>query len=269
MELLEKFKPVVYLHNDETSAPCSFESYFEQSYGATNSGIDHKYHMFSPPEVTPIDETIVHRAPIPLDWIGAHNVYLHYTGEITSPKSTMLDLIPFYCMFFYHTINSVQYIDLVYVFNFIYQPPYKLGPIYLSGEHMGDIEHVRVRTLNGRLHSIYYSAHGWSQGRWEHADNIRCYGNRPLVFIAKDSHATYPAAGTWWRIFGFASDHCGKGILWNGTLQYVSPDSKYLSYIGNMGPQGVKALGARDWSQPPDTDIRASCCYRFWYPLTK
>lgn len=71
------------------------------------------------------------------------------------------------------------------------------------GRHYGDWEHVTLRLVRAhaadtdawRLQDVYLSRHSISQ--WlGGVSGLRFTGRHPIVYIARDSHAHYPSAGT-------------------------------------------------------------------------
>jgi hypothetical protein len=93
------------------------------------------------------------------------------------------------------------------------------------GNHGGDWEHITVRsTRQGEMLSIYFAAHGSDEGMWVHASNVhfdaRGQSNRPVVFVAKAGHGSYPAQGKWSRKEGHEKysaaddDADSPGTLW-------------------------------------------------------
>lgn len=83
------------------------------------------------------------------------------------------------------------------------------------GYHGGDKERVIIlRDRESKSHDIkhvYFNAHSRGQGVWCEwsACEKNCDGDL-VVYIARNSHACYPHAGIYVRIFGFANDHCSS-----------------------------------------------------------
>lgn len=84
------------------------------------------------------------------------------------------------------------------------------------GMHEGDWEYVTVRISTDAVKTIqqvYFSAHS-KEGEW--ATNFqKTSDGRPIVFVAKDSHANYTSAGTFTRLWGVANDVTGNGTQWD------------------------------------------------------
>lgn len=277
-ELLYRFRPKVFIHPLEPISPISFDTYFYHSYLATCKKIKkhRSMNLYKPIRYEPVDEQILiskGKISLPIseteEW-SKKRYYLHYTEEIVSPSEQTLKNTPWYGLVY--PTEKEKVIDLVYIFNFCSNSSYRLGKIYLGGDHLGDIEHIRVRVDLSimRIVKIYYSAHGWDQGAWRTSEEIEWIDYRPVVYIAKGSHAIYHKEGTWLRIFGCANDHTEKGLEWN-PLEIVNLRTRedLMGYRGWMSPTGVRGMGLRDWKTAPSESIRASSGYRFFYPLSK
>jgi hypothetical protein len=144
--------------------------------------------------------------------------------------------------------------------------------IYLAGEHQADIENVRIRINKEgtKITNMYFSAHGGDQCRWAHYDNIEWYeyGVRPIVYVAKGSHANYPNSGTWWRIFGFANDKTEKGIKWcPDNLVNLEDRSDLVNFNGPLGNGGCYIGGT--WANAAPLNQCPSFSFRFFYPVSE
>lgn len=92
------------------------------------------------------------------------------------------------------------------------------------GDHAADNESVVVRLYRAASRTDYEvvrlfgSAHG--NGMWYPTDvggrrlDIGYEGARPVVFVARESHAMYVTAGSMKRILGFGDDVCSKAHRW-------------------------------------------------------
>jgi len=95
-----------------------------------------------------------------------------------------------------------------YTFLYAFNEPYRVLRFWEVGAHDCDIEHVTMRIDRDtrELTHVFFSAHGSADGLWLDASSVSRVGSRPLVYVAVGSHATYPSAGTYVRIFGLAND---------------------------------------------------------------
>jgi hypothetical protein len=154
------------------------------------------------------------------------------------------------------------------------------------GNHGGDWEHITVRsTQEGEMLSIYFAAHGSDEGVWVAASNVhfdaRGKSNRPVVFVAKAGHGSYPKQGSWSRkegperTFNADDDADSPGRTWapiravivtgggsasESTVVSIIPEdasagaSAYLPASFKRDVQATAELGIG----PPDVIIRPS-----------
>jgi Vacuolar protein sorting-associated protein 62 len=122
--------------------------------------------------------------------------------------------------------------------------PYNGAVMKLFGAHEGDWEHVKVRVdvSSRRILKIYFAAHGSAEGRWVSASTKTPYpdrdtymlrtdeqGNdRPVVFSAWHTHASYPSRQRYYRLKGFVVDYPFGGRTWDGQVKLVSVDPRLL-----------------------------------------
>lgn len=105
--------------------------------------------------------------------------------------------------------------------------PHDYGGLELHGkrygEHVADLEHVRVLVSATEPHTIvrvHYAAHGFFEGRWMEPSELQYHDNdtrkRAMVYVACNGHGSYPHPGKYVRLFGIAPDKMdGKGRRWN------------------------------------------------------
>ncbi|OCF37868.1 hypothetical protein I316_00092 [Kwoniella heveanensis BCC8398] len=97
-------------------------------------------------------------------------------------------------------VNQGRGIVDLWFYPFNYGKP--VGPFGILGNHVGDWEHVRMRTINGTPVSADFTTHTggrFSAGtfRWE---DIERFDGRPVAYAAAGSHGIWPDPG----------DHVGK-----------------------------------------------------------
>jgi hypothetical protein len=145
----------------------------------------------------------------------------------------------------------------------------KDGGIHNIGAHKHDIEYVRVfYDENNKPVQYYLSEHGRDQGLYIESSKLKHEEDtgRPIVYVAKSTHAHYPGAGVWVRGFCFANDVTGHNIRWD-------PASN-LTPIPNIADLKAKfGDGHMQWSAEPKDIIGAPTKWYFWYrflyPLSK
>lgn len=72
------------------------------------------------------------------------------------------------------------------------------------GYHPGDVEYVIILEA-GSDKLAYFSAHA-GEGRWYRWEECEVEDGALIVYVALNSHANYPHAGTTWRLCGLAND---------------------------------------------------------------
>jgi len=167
---------------------------------------------------------------------------------------------------YYFPIEHENYTDWVYVVMFAYNPPYKVLGIIDVGGHEGDIEFaaLRIRKSDNTLMGMYCSAHG-DEGGWTAAKDLDYHENgRPIVYIAKNSHAMYPKPGSHYRIFWVANDYTDS-IYWDPPLVQISSDNPvWMKYRGSWSRDGIDSIQTRPWFKELPTESAT-----IWYRLLR
>lgn len=285
-KILNYFMPVLYLHTNETISPMSIKKYIDNCELCIN-GEKKKIqkNIFTKPEIIRENkEVLIKKGKIllPLNnfYNNIPNKYLDYCGNYFLPDEYTINQVPIYGL----VQEYREFIDIIYIFNYYCNNPYKFFYIYIGEVHQSDIQYIRIRIDNNNFYnttipfkvlSIYYSGRSTKEGRWVKPSQIDWYNNKkntqPIVYVAKDSHANYNKPGTWYRNFGFTNDKTVKknALVWKP--EYVinlKTRDDLMSYRGDMGNNGARDLN-RNWYYPPSENIKGSFLYRFFYPLTK
>jgi hypothetical protein len=188
--LINAYSPVLFFHPNEQYYPCSIEYYFKHSTLQDSDNNIVSATPLTPQNICSYDVAEMEKTFLKIDksaWEGPNNI-------LNTPMYVSVA----------ETINT--YI-LKYIFLYAYNGSYKLGSFNIGG-HDCDIEHITIH-VSKNLHTIteiFYSAHGTADGMWVSSANIEFTGSHPNVYIARGSHATYPTAGIYYRIFGLAND---------------------------------------------------------------
>lgn len=139
------------------------------------------------------------------------------------------------------------------------------------GFHRGDLEHivVYVDAENAALvRRTYLSAHSFQQGIWVD-------GGLSHIYIARASHAHYPAPCTYVRVFGLANDQCsdkGRTLETRPFIELVADQwwTRRPKKIGTaFTPNNHDSFNVTQRKQ--ELDVRAygkSLLFRALYPLT-
>lgn len=132
---------------------------------------------------------------------GEGNHWIRSTAVLDSPSDTLaffageLDAAPVYA---YYADKGSQIVDLVYFFYY----PYNRGKEVVDtiwGNHVGDWEHITVRTMRGADDvltpvQVYLSAHSFG-GVYEWAEVERHQDTHPVVYSAWGSHGLWSSPG--------------------------------------------------------------------------
>ena len=278
--LAERHRPVVYLHSGEEYRPCHIEYFLQHAdlyHGDTLLAtaeeltpallgdavlLEQRRAKAVPPPTPAPTGGRVPRASKAVRH-GAYNLRVRESGRGGLDKEA-LSSMPVYC----YVREYPAHWELLYVFCYAFNGPYRVCWHWLLGAHDGDFEHVtlRVSKASGALTSAYYAAHGWRDGQWRHAPDIPTRHGRPLVYVARGSHATYPAPGRWLRIWAAANDHCDAGVEWDPStvvLLHVGEGRdgavgvEWLRYAGWWEFEGINSVhNQRWWFEEPTTSNR-------------
>ena len=140
---------------------------------------------------------------------------------------------------------------------------------------------MRVDKHTGLIHSCRFSAHRCVDGYWEVPENLTIVdGTHVVCYIAINGHGFYHQPGRYVRIFGFANDLCGEGILWRPKAVVVSETDQcrlgtatpWLQYDGYWAPNDDKPYRGRidgmqkqDWWKlelhESNTCLHRFCCF--------
>ena len=285
-KLLNYFIPVLYLHPNEEISPISIKEYINNCELCINCNKSYKNNIFKKSNIIKENKEILldkGKIYLPLNTTLSNipNKYLHYKGDYYLPNPLTINQVPIYGL----VQEYNNFIDIIYIFNYYYNNPYKLFCINIGGEHQADIKHIRIRIDNNNLYnqdipfnikSIYYSAHSSEQGRWVKPNEIEWYNNKknrnPIIYVAKDSHSNYNKSGTWYRTFGLANDYTKEknAIKWKPeNVINLHERDDLMSYRGDMDNNGIKDLNKFIQESPPHEKTYSTFLYRFFYPLSE
>lgn len=89
------------------------------------------------------------------------------------------------------------------------RPIHPLCP--LLGYHEHDIEYITLVHDPENIREVVFSQHTSREAScvpWTECEKTP--DGDLIVYVARNSHANYPHAGTYWRIFGFGNDSCSS-----------------------------------------------------------
>ena len=113
---------------------------------------------------------------------------------------------------------EVAYVAL-YAYNGPYHPLGEGWGLPALGAHDGDLERLTLRldAETGELLGAWYNAHRPRDGAWAGAGEVEVdpASGRPVAYVARHGHGTYPTPGIHARAWGLANDHCSAaGPAW-------------------------------------------------------
>jgi hypothetical protein len=281
-QLIKTYAPIAYLHSKENNLPIRVEDYFTGSQTSLNAP-DGKV-------IIPKEEvTMAKIYKLYKDKPDANNYFdiakcveLGSNPVLNKNRSGVLNT-PVYVLVFKQ--NNKLYVQ--YLFFYGFNAPYNIeaGTIEkiekLPGgkkagynlrewfnAHEADLEHITLefQNLESAPLRIYFGSHGRTEGMWLdwNSSEFQKEGTRPVIFIAKGGHGTYPKAGTYVRIFGFANDETQKGIRWEPDLVRIYQNTEaefkpetmgWLYHAGNYGKHGVGRASGQSWFGNVSQDI--------------
>jgi hypothetical protein len=125
-------------------------------------------------------------------------------------------------------------LELAYVALYAHNGPYfPLGEGWGGpsvGAHDGDLERLTVRldAESGELLGAWFNSHRPRDGAWAGAGGVEIEAatGRPVAYVARHGHGTYPTPGIHARAWGLANDHCSAaGATWRpGSVVLLAAD---------------------------------------------
>lgn len=260
--LAEKYKPILRLHEYETYYPSTIEFYVSNSEAYLGKR-------------TKIADT---RTLNPEKLIELQEMYSPQKISLRASDYALpgFDTLPNYAPFYVHISDIGQYWEIKYIFFYCYN-----GSLHLCGlnkcmkvgPHYSDVEHVtlRISKVSHNLIDMYFSAHGHLDGLWVTAPNIEFYNNdsRPVVYVARHTHACYPHARTYYRVFNLISDETSAhGVIWDPLrIEFVEDNKVFSKFNGYLGyPSCDTCPKCRPWFEKENgksTNFlqRLFCCF--------
>jgi hypothetical protein len=258
-ELVERFQPVVWLHEDERYLPVTVRGYLDGAtllYDPVGQGNQAQYITL---KKSPADEDLTDAglfalldayrtatadprlANITVDNMVRRSFHMRVNGVTESygvGDWRKVNQVPFYA----RVRKYADRYEILYVTMYAFNGPFMVC-CQACDAHSADVEHITLRvSLDGqRLDWAYFGAHGRADGVWRRADKMdllkadKPYGTRPQVYSSKGSHGVYPDAGLWCRICGFANDVTGGPAQGVGSID-VSTGKPYNAWDPEVKP---------------------------------
>lgn len=248
-QLLNKYRPILYLHSKEDYFPSTIDFILQNSFLQKKD----KTKLVD----KPLSNSLLYNSY--KDESGKNTEIVIEPDSLKIGEKESLNSVPIYGLA--KTINNKTH--LFYNFLYPYNGSKNVANLRNVGAHYGDIEHITlVLNSDNTIFELFYAAHGSSEGRWLKPNEITFEGDRPLVYVAKYSHASYPKEGVVFRFFGFGNDYTNKGIKWDPQVirLYEDTDTNFnkdtmgwMYYGGDIGYKGVGSIGNRDYIKDGDS----------------
>jgi hypothetical protein len=249
-QLLIKHRPILYLHTEENYFPSTIDFILQNSFLQKKD----KTKLLN----KPLTSSILYDSY--KDQAGKDTEIVLDPSSLKIGQKDSLNSVPIYGLV--KTIDNKTH--LFYNFIYPYNGEKNVASLRNVGAHYGDIEHITV-VLNqdNTVSELFYAAHGSEEGRWLKPNEVTFEGDRPIVYVAKYSHASYPKEGVVFRFFGFGNDYTNKGTKWDPNVIRLYEDTDttnfnkdtmgWMYYGGDIGYDGVDSLGNREYIKQGDS----------------
>jgi hypothetical protein len=231
-DLLTKFKPIIYLHSEETYFPINPEYYIKNSRLTYNNNTDTeviaKGHLRDHNLLTQNSNgersSLSDRPP----YYTSSHFNIEDVNDSMKNGEASLKSIPLSA---HPTILKTSDNVLHYCIHYYWYFPYQgLNSFLGQGSHYGDWNHVTVELdsfkPNATLLQVYFSRHGDNtEGEWVKPADLDhdVTSKRFIVYLAKYNHIPYQKPGSYTRYYGlFQPDVTdNKGKVWDPLLQLL------------------------------------------------
>ncbi|KAJ3000488.1 hypothetical protein HDV02_005353 [Globomyces sp. JEL0801] len=229
-DLMVNYAPLIVLHPKEDWWPASVSNLLDNSIRTFKDG-NWQLHT---------------KIPLPNDY-NFNNPYWHGNSDLSS--------VPMYAFF----IEKQQgIIDLVYStyypFNYGKKIPVAFNTVF--GNHIGDVEYMAIRFINGAPSTVFNGFHSWTHTNYFYGNTLAKAGNQIKFYSAMGSHGLWSTTGKHeykQAALGLIKlvDETGDGKVWNGRNKLEAFDVKRkLPLPGNteftFWPQILESDGVND-----------------------
>ncbi|MCG8604869.1 Vps62-related protein [bacterium] len=137
------------------------------------------------------------------------------------------------------TVPTFYYVKTVYevpLITYWWFMGYNDGQVAGFASHQGDWEHVTIRVMDDEVEGVWFAGHG-KPARYHSRNQLRMTNQRPTVYCANGTHASYPRVGGFNTVFNL--DQTGNGTIWQ-TWKNLQPlvDQPWRDYAGAWGEVG-------------------------------
>lgn len=283
-QLVRFYQPIFYLHPDEEYMPINFTRYVNESrLKNVKTGTDViLQNALGRPFSQVFGEALLH---FPEYNTTDYTLYLPrgMDSEVMKRNQLLEEDINNVPLYVYTRVvpkeDFSQQVIISYAHMYAYNGPLAICQCqkFKVGAHYADLEHVTlIVTVDARgnhaLTKLYTSRH--SGGVWLDPQELLYDKNRPIIFSALNSHASYNTTGKHKRFWGFVSDDCGYGTKWDARqivkipkdtpLDRVDPISRWMLFNGQLGDGGVDSFIRKGWLREIDVEENygQGCCFK-------
>lgn len=244
-ELILKYSPILYLHSLEKHFPSSIDDYLDNICVC----IDDELQLQSPTQ-NELFRFSIHEQD------SKNAIMKTITNQGRLGDST-LNATAYGIIQKFQDLHIYEgYIYITYVYFYPYNSASKVLGLAETGEHLADIEHITIeldRYNNPRRY--YYASHGKKEGTWYQPSEIEFENDRPVIYVALGTHASYNKPAIFPRFFGATKDETEKGYRWEPDYNIVyypndpnfSSNNSWFFYPGRWGDQGIRGVVKQDW----------------------
>lgn len=260
-ELIITHRPILYLHSAEKDFPSSIDSYLNN----VNVFVDNQVQVRRP------TQDMLYR------FSQQHNDAKKAYMNPTSLKGKLGSLdAPCYAIIQDFDAQRPYKIYVTYVYFYPYNNSSTVFGLVEAGEHYADIEHITIEfDRQQQPLRYYYATHTNTEGTWHTPDELEFEDQRPVVYVAKGSHACYNKPGVYPRIFGAVTDRTNKGYRWDPMCQIVwnvldpefSEDNSWFFYPGLWGNNSTRGVAEQWWFKrlPSVSKRHVRCSETMWF----
>lgn len=164
-----------------------------------------------------------------------------FENAVATQQLNVTNSVPIY-VHQYDLDAATMVIQYIILYN--YNGSQKLPIIGDVGMHKGDVEHVSVYVDKNtqKITNIYFAAHATGSGMFVAASGVQFEGDRPIVYAARSSHASYPAKNRYpvQDAFGLYEDVTDDtGVHWyTENIIVIDENTPWNQFKGNLGGSG-------------------------------
>lgn len=244
-----KFKPIIYFNSAEKFFPTSIENML--SVSSLTLG-DDKNILVKPGDITTNNIGTFNSKYDPSSTPQGYNLRINvsekshegdpsFKESVNNKQMKITNNVPIY-VHYYDLDKSTMVIQYMFLYN--YNGSHKFPILGDLGQHPGDLEHISVYVDKNteKITKIYFAAHSTETGMFINASNIQFEEDRPIIYAARSSHASYPSKGHFSvnAAYGLYDDVTDDtGLHWyTENIVFIDENTPWNQFKGNLGGKG-------------------------------